>query len=158
MDATWAALVGAGAAILGSVIGTTGVLVGERLRYRREDRDEHVARLIEFSTAAQVWGTLVVGYPAKSKSRSPLAIAAHNFDLRLTQRVWLQQFFHANELLWRAATAAIAGSTETERRAVTDVLEAASEFEVGGEIPDQWSRAVTHIAYLAGEAKYGHRE
>jgi hypothetical protein len=105
-----------------------------------------------------MWGSFVLGYPAQSTSRNPLAVAAHNLDLRLTQRQWLQQLFHLNELIWRSATSAIAAATDEELHAVTAVLALVGQFRIGEPLPDTWSKETAHLTNLAREAKRQRRQ
>ena len=144
-------------AIVGGVLAFTAVLLSEWLRARHQERAAEFDRLVEFSSAAQMWAMLVITYPYESKSRNPLDRAAHNLDLRLTQNTWLRANFHVMEWLWRTAMPALAGATEEQRKAITDVLGVAGQLRIGAEPPEDWHTAVSHIAYLAGKAKYPDR-
>ena len=152
-----AATIGATAAIMGALVVMVGGLLTARANRRAREADEHVARLDEFAAVIQVYGTFVLQYPAKSPSRNPIEVAAHNLDVRLTQRQWLQQIFHVSELFWRAATAAISDSTEEELAAITDVMNLVGQFRIGEPLPDLWDQASSHITYLAREARSARR-
>ena len=53
------ALISAGAAILGALLGALGALLLERKKERAREAAEHLARLTEFSAATNAWAAFV---------------------------------------------------------------------------------------------------
>ena len=156
-DAGWfSAAVGAGAALLGALVGTGGLLYIQARNERRGKKDDHIKRLATFVSAVHIFVAFIEGYPNDQARPTIMGVAVRRRELWRHEGRLLERLWGISDDLWRASADIRPVATVEEWKAVSDVLSTAVRWQLGQPLPTELLPALARLSALLGNPKSAH--